>query len=135
MPKPQLPQETVRYTPGVMTAIACGWIADGTVATLEAEKRLDATARQAIATETLKGLRLVRHSSSYLVWLALPEEVRADQVARALLTEGISVCTAEPFVAGKQVPHALRLALGSVGLDTLRGALATVRKVVKLHGY
>jgi DNA-binding transcriptional MocR family regulator len=121
---------TTWNTPGVMTAIACGWIADGTVATLEAEKRNDATARQAIASEALKGLRLVRHSSSYFVWLALPEEVRADQLAQALMAEGIAVSTAEPFVAGKQVPHALRLALGSVGLDTLKGALATVKRVV-----
>lgn len=55
--------------PGVMTAIACGRLDDGTVARLESEKRRDATARQAIVTAALKGLQCVRHPASYFVWL------------------------------------------------------------------
>jgi len=46
------------------------------------------------------------------------------------MREGISVSTAEPFATSKHVPHALRLALGSVGLQSLRSALLTVRRVV-----
>lgn len=40
---------TTWNTPGVMTALVCNWIDDGTVQRLEAEKRQDATARQALA--------------------------------------------------------------------------------------
>ena len=113
-----------------MTAIACGWLDEGTVTRLEAEKRQDAMTRQLIAGEVLTGLQCIRHPASYFVWLPLTEEVRADQVAMALTTKRISVSTAEPFASTPQVPHALRLALGSVDLDTLRDALKTVRRVI-----
>lgn len=126
---------TTWNTPGVMTAIACGWLDNGTVTRLEAEKRQDAMTRQAIAGEVLAGLRCVRHPTSYFVWLHLPEEVRADKVAMALMSNRISVSTAEPFATTSQVPHALRLALGSVGLDTLRDALQTVKRVIDDHAY
>ena len=121
---------TTWNTPGVMTALACSWIDDGTVTRLESEKRRDATARQAIATEVLAGLRCIRHASSYFVWLPLAEERRANQLAVALMRDGISVSTAEPFAAAAQVPHALRLALGSVGLDALREPLQKVRRAI-----
>jgi len=121
---------TTWCTPGVTTAIACGWLDDGTVGRLESEKRRDAALRQAVVDDTLAGLRCVRHPSSYFVWLPLPEETRADRVAAALMRDGVSVSTAEPFAISRHVPHALRLALGSVGLDNLRTALRTVRRVI-----
>ncbi|MGE7956194.1 PLP-dependent aminotransferase family protein [Pseudomonas sp. NPDC089530] len=122
-------------TPGVMTALVCNWIDDGTVERLETEKREDATARQTLAREVLAGLRYIGHPASYFLWLPLPEEVRADQVAMALLREQVSVSTAEPFVSAAPVPHALRLALGSVDLDSLRVALERVRKVIGQYAY
>jgi DNA-binding transcriptional MocR family regulator len=121
---------TTWNTAGVMTAIATGWLDDGTVAKLEAQKRVDAKARQALADELLAGLNGVRHPCSYFTWLPLAEDARADQVAAALMREKISVSTAEPFAVSAQVPHAIRLALGSVDMDTLRTALTKVKWVV-----
>lgn len=121
---------TTWNTPGVMTAIACAWLDDGTVSRLEAEKRRDAMARQAVVADVLAGADCVRHPASYFVWLPLAEEVRADRVATALMRDRIAVSTAEPFATSPQVPHAIRLALGSVDLDTLREALATVKRVI-----
>jgi DNA-binding transcriptional MocR family regulator len=126
---------TTWNTPGVMTALACGWLSDGTVTRLEAEKRRDAKARQAIAGDVFARMPCVRHPASYFAWLPLPEEVRADQLAAALMRDGISVSTAEPFATSTQVPHALRLALGSVGLDTLRDALQKVRRAIDAQAY
>jgi DNA-binding transcriptional MocR family regulator len=126
---------TTWNTPGVMTAIACGWLDDGTVARLETGKRLDAMARQVIAGEVFAGLRCVRHPASYFVWLPLAEGVRADKVAMALMSDGISVSTAEPFATTAQAPHALRLALGSVESDTLRDTLEKVRRVIDELAY
>ncbi|GLK88010.1 aminotransferase-like domain-containing protein [Pseudomonas turukhanskensis] len=126
---------TTWNTPSVMTAIACRWLEDGTVAQLEAQKRDDACQRQAIARRVLAGLPLVAHPASYFVWLPLGEDVRADQVAMALLQQGVSVSTAEPFCTAAQVPHALRLALGSLTLDVLPQALQTVRDVIERHTY
>lgn len=121
---------TTWNTPGVMTAIACGWLEDGTVARLEARKRRDAALRQAIAAKHLGRLKRITHPAAYFTWLPLPGEVRADAVAAALLRERISVSTAEPFCTAAQVPHALRLALGSVPPEALGAALDTVHRVI-----
>lgn len=122
---------TAWNTAGVLTALVSGWIEDGTVQRLEAQKRADARARQALAAKALAGLQSVSHRDSYFVWLPLAEEARADQVAMALMREGISVSTAEPFAVSSHVPHALRLALGSVDMPTLSTALARVKWVVE----
>jgi DNA-binding transcriptional MocR family regulator len=126
---------TTWNTAGVMTAIACGWIDDGTVTRLETEKRQDAIVRQAMAAEILTGLRRVCHPASYFIWLPLAEEVRADQVAMALIREHISVSTAEPFATSEHAPHAIRLALGSVDLGALRQALKKVKDVIGAYSY
>ncbi|MES2818748.1 MAG: PLP-dependent aminotransferase family protein [Pseudomonadota bacterium] len=131
----RLIRATTWNTPGVMTALACGWLDDGTVTRLEADKRRDARARQAIARAALAGLPCISHPSSYFVWLPLGEEVRADRVAAALLRERISVSTAEPFATTAQVPHALRLALGSVSQGVLQATLAQVKRVLEQQGY
>ena len=124
---------TAWNTAGVLTAIATGWLEDGTVAALEVQKRADARARQTVAAQALAGLSWHSHPASYFVWLPLAEDARADQIAMALMREQISVSTAEPFAISAPVPHALRLALGSVSLQTLREALARVKWVVQAH--
>jgi DNA-binding transcriptional MocR family regulator len=85
---------------------------------------------KALAAELLQGLTCIGHPSSYFLWLPLPEDVRADQIVVELMHEQISVTTAEPFAVSAHVPHAIRLALGSVPMDVLRQALITVRKVI-----
>ncbi|MFJ2327184.1 PLP-dependent aminotransferase family protein [Pseudomonas sp. NPDC087690] len=135
-PEPSVPaleriiRATTWNTPGVMTAIACGWLDDGTVSVLEEQKRNDAKARQALAAKVLKGLPYIGHPVSYFLWLPLPEDVRADQIVVALMHEQISVTTAEPFSVSAHVPHAIRLALGSVDVAVLRQALTTVRQII-----
>lgn len=126
---------TTWNTPGVMTALVCGWIDDGTVRRLEAQKRQDAKARQRLARQVLDGLHIVSHPASYFLWLPLPEEVRADQVAMALLSANVSVSTAEPFAVSGIVPHAIRLALGSLERDALEVALHKVRQVIAEFAY
>lgn len=121
---------TVWNAPGVMTAIAAGWIDDGTVLQLEAQKRQDAQARQALAAQVLAGLDYIAHPASYFLWLPLGEDARADQITMALARENISVSGAEPFAVSEHVPHAIRLALGSVDKNALRAALLRVRWVV-----
>lgn len=121
---------TTWNTPGVMTAIACEWINDGTVLLMEAKKRQDAKVRQALARKVLSGFSYSSHPASYFFWLHLPVEVRAEQVVMMLLRANISVSSAEPFATSEHVPDAIRLALGSVPLDVLETALQKVAKVV-----
>lgn len=126
---------TVWNTPGVMTSLVCGWIEDGTVARLEAEKRLDARTRQTLARELLIGLNVITHPASYFLWVQLPEDARADQVAMELLANKVAVSTAEPFATSSVVPHGVRLALGSLDLEALRVALQAVRRAVGRYVY
>ncbi len=126
---------TTWNTPALMTAIATGWLNDGTVTRLQAQKRTDARRRQSVARKVLNGLELVGHPSSYFLWLPLPEEARADRVAAALMRESVSVSTAEPFATSKNPPHAIRLALGSVDLDVLAESLDTVNRVIDAYTY
>jgi DNA-binding transcriptional MocR family regulator len=126
---------TTWNTPAVTTAIACRWLEDGTVSRLEAGKRDDASARQSIAREVLAGLAQTSHPSSYFVWLPLPEGARADRIAASLAREHIAVATAEPFAISAPAPQAIRLALGSTDLPTLRAALGRVRQAVETDAY
>ena len=126
---------TTWNTPALMTAIATGWLNDGTVTRLEAQKRADARRRQAVARNVLDGLDLIGHPSSYFLWLPLPGEARADQVAAALMRETVSVSTAEPFATTNNPPHAIRLALGSVNLDVLAQSLDKVKQVIDAYTY
>lgn len=121
---------TTWNTPGVLTAIASTWLDDGTVTQLEAQKRLDAQARQSMAREVLAGLPWVGHPSSYFLWLPLPEDARAEQIVKELMREQVSVSTAEPFATSAHVPHAIRLALGSADMGALRLALQKVKWVI-----
>lgn len=121
---------TAWNTAGILTALATAWLEDGTVRKLEAQKRQDAQVRQSLAAKILKDLQPIGHPNSYFVWLPLPEGVRADQIAMALLEEAICVSTAEPFATSKHVPHAIRLALGSVDLPSLQKALQRVQWII-----
>jgi DNA-binding transcriptional MocR family regulator len=126
---------TTWNTPAITTAIACRWLDDGTVARLEADKRADASIRQSIARDVLAGLPLVGHPSSYFVWLPLAPDARADRIAALLARRRISVATAEPYTTSATAPQALRLALGSADVDSLRRALTEVREVVEADPY
>ena len=126
---------TTWNTSAIITAIACRWLDDGTVSRLEAQKRDDARTRQAIARQAFAGLPLVGHPSSYFAWLPLAEDARADRIAASLARQRISVSTAEPFATSAHIPQAIRLALGSAELGSLRQALSEVREVVDADPY
>lgn len=140
-PRPAVPsleraiRATTWNTPALTTAIACRWLDDGTVNHLEAQKRDDARTRQALVRQELAGLPLIGHPSSYFTWLPLPEDARADRLTAALARRHISVATAEPFTTSTHTPQAIRLALGSTDLESLRSTLGTVRQVVVEDAY
>ncbi|KAB0638667.1 GntR family transcriptional regulator [Burkholderia stagnalis] len=115
-------------TPSLTVALACQWIEQGVVDTLEEQKRDDARSRQALARRMLRGGALLAHPSSYYVWLMLPDHLRADDVAAALERDGVRVTTAEPFATTASTPQALRIALGSISMDALEAALGRVRR-------
>lgn len=121
---------TAWNTPGVMCALVCGWLADGTVARLQAQKRQDAARRQTMAAAVLAGMPYVSHPASYFLWLPLPPAARAEPLVAELRQHGVAVSPAAPFACTAHVPQAVRLALGSPGLPALQQALQLVRQVL-----
>lgn len=117
-------------TPALMVALVCQWIQDGTLSRLESGKRLDAAIRQKKANDELADFDLTGHPNAYHLWLPLPEEVRADQVVAGLKRERVLVSTAEPFTISAHVPHALRIALGSVTIKELQEGLRSIKKTI-----
>jgi DNA-binding transcriptional MocR family regulator len=118
-------------TPGLVTALATRWLRDGTVTTLETDRRADARRRQAIATRELAGLDYTAHPSAYSGWLRLPAEARSDHVAHVLANEGILVSTADAFAVNPHPPNALRLALGTVDETRLPSTLHRIREAAR----
>ena len=47
------------------------------------------------------------------------------------MQQSISVSTAEPFSTSDSVPHAIRLALGSVTVNQLSEALTTIKETIE----
>jgi DNA-binding transcriptional MocR family regulator len=128
-------EEAIRLTTwsssALPVALACEWIESGVVDRLEEGKRADARRRQQVARAALKGLAPIGHRTSYFLWLDLPVGVRAEVVAADLLQRGIVVATGDAFSAAKSAQQGLRVAIGSVPMDTLGNALAVVRETVE----
>jgi len=122
---------TTWNTPSLMVSIVCGWIKNGTIKRFESLKRRDARQRQALARKILTNSEWVSHANSYFIWLLLPQEVRADRLVHRLMQQSISVSTAEPFGTSDSVPHAIRLALGSVTMTQLSEALITIKEAIE----
>lgn len=114
-------------TPSLTVALCCNWIETGAVDSLEERKRADAGRRQQLARRVLDGCAIIAHPNSYYLWLELAEGLRADGVVAELARQGVLVTNAEPFAATAHVPHALRLAIGSIAPDALEAALLKVR--------
>ncbi|MDA0120016.1 aminotransferase-like domain-containing protein [Vibrio sp. T11.5] len=121
---------TTWNTPSLLTTIVRNWVEDGVVKQLEEKKRADAGMRQRLVKEILSPLDYISHPASYFIWLPLNEGVRSDHVTTSLIKHNISVSTAAPFCVTKVVPHALRIALGSVTPSTLRTALQTIKDCI-----
>ena len=126
---------TTWNTPSVMTTLVCNWIQDGTVARFETLKRQDAHQRQEVLRSSLGDLPCITHPGSYFAWIPLPDDARADRVARELMDCNISVSTAEPFCTSLVVPQALRLALGSIAIESLHKTLLKVRDAIEFEQY
>ncbi|MFI2606763.1 PLP-dependent aminotransferase family protein [Kitasatospora sp. NPDC018619] len=116
------------WTPGGFALeAAVRWIGDGTLATVQATKRADATARQLLAREVLAGQRLRSDPCSYYLWWELPPGLRAEAFVAEAARAGIAVTPATAFaVDPRRSPAAVRVGLASPPLPVLARALETL---------
>lgn len=104
---------TVWTAPPLGAAIASLWVGDGTAGLLEAEKRREARARQALAGSLLP-IRAAptSHPASMHLWLDLPRRTAAHELVQHLATLGVRISPGSPFGIGS-APNSVRLALGA----------------------
>ena len=101
-------------TPPLLAEIVSMWIGDGKADRLVAWHRKQAQERQDIAHRWLGEHARKTSTSSYHLWLNLPEAWRMDSFATAALREGVRVITADAFAVKRDhAPHAVRLCLGA----------------------
>lgn len=126
-----LVRATVWTAPPLGAAIASQWVADGTAALVEDEKRRQARLRWAIAARAFTTLVApAQHPASMHIWLRLPRGRRAQQVASEAEALGVLISPAPAF-AVRGAPSAVRLALGAPGdVRDLRRALDLLRQVL-----
>jgi len=117
---------------GLPLDLGLRWLADGTVAALEAAKRDDAAARQAMVTSLLGGLAVQANPAAYHAWLHLPDVWRADTFVLAAARRDIAITPASAFsVMPAHAPNAVRIALASPTLPALQAALTTLAALAR----
>ncbi|KIZ15470.1 PLP-dependent aminotransferase family protein [Streptomyces natalensis] len=111
---------------------ATRWMADGTAAAIEDDKRHDAAARQRLAAERLAPHPLQADPHAYHLWWQLPDPWRADTFVAAAARRGIAVTPSGAFAVGRgHAPNAVRLALASPPLETLAEALGVLAELAR----
>ncbi len=134
---------TVWMAPPLMAEIVRRWVEDGTAQRLIEEKRIEGTARQALARQALGAYGLIPracHPNAYHMWLDLPEGWRDDVLLPAARREGVILSPTSAFCVGRTVSDGVRVALGTPrsradvvrGFDILGRLLGANRKAADL---
>ncbi|PZQ47606.1 MAG: GntR family transcriptional regulator [Rhodovulum sulfidophilum] len=120
--------------PGFSQEATLRWINDGTVAAIEAEKRVDARLRQDLAARLLGGLAVRRDPRAYHLWLELPGSWRAEDFVGVLGRHGIAIAPGSAFaVQHGRAPNAVRLSLATPPLDALTRALDLIAATLRMR--
>jgi DNA-binding transcriptional MocR family regulator len=112
---------------GFAFAAAQRMMGDGTVAELARLKRLDARARQKLATGRLSGFEIQTNEKAYHLWLTLPAHWRSQTFVAAAARRDIALTPSTTFAATPgHAPNAVRLALAAPTMDQLDTGLRTL---------
>jgi DNA-binding transcriptional MocR family regulator len=117
----------------LLAEIAAEWILDGTADRLVEQKRMEASARQEIASRLLSSFEFEAHPLSFHLWLHLPEPWRSNEFTAQLRRRGVVVTQSEAFVPGRvEAPHAVRVCLGAPrSRAQLESGLAILRETLQ----
>ncbi len=122
--------ETTIMAPPLNVALVSAWISNGTFDALLAKMRDESAKRQRLASELLAGLDVSSHPEGYHLWLRLPPDLSARDIADLMRPTGLSVIPSERFAVADAGPEAVRVSFGgSISPDRLKSAL------LRLKGY
>jgi DNA-binding transcriptional MocR family regulator len=119
---------------GFAFAAALRLMGDGTVAELTRLKRLDARARQQLATDRLSGFEIQTNGKCYHLWLTLPAHWRSQTFVAAAARRDIALTPSTTFaVTPGHAPNAVRLALAAPTMDQLDVGLRTLATMLNAN--
>lgn len=117
------------------TAMAVGWLRDGTADAIIEAVSTEAVARQDLAREVLAGHNYAADPRGHHLWLPLPASWSDARLAAQLQNRGIGVVTSDAFAVDKG-PPGVRIALGAArNRATLGRALEIVRETLASGAY
>jgi DNA-binding transcriptional MocR family regulator len=112
---------------GFAFAAAERLMGDGTIAELTRLKRLDARARQKLASDRLSGFEIQTNGKCYHLWLTLPAHWRSQTFVAAAARRDIALTPSTTFaVTPGHAPNAVRLALAAPTMDQLDQGLRKI---------
>lgn len=112
---------------GLAVEVATRLAASGVVREIEADKLVDAAARQRLVADRLAGSTVRADPAAYHCWWELPPPWRAETFVAAAGRRGIAVTPGAAFAVGaSHAPNAVRLALGTPPVPVLDAALTTL---------
>lgn len=121
--------------PALMGEVFAQWYHDGVVDETITRRKKELAIRQEIARDILQGYKIRSHSTSYHVWLELPEGWSSMKFAIEAQMRGVATSPAEIFAYDSRSGiNAVRLSVGAVsdrvhmrtGLEILRNILAGI---------
>lgn len=116
---------------GFAFAAAERLMGDGTAAKLARLKRIDALARQKLASERLAGYEIQSHAGCYHLWLTLPSHWRSQSFVAAAARRDIALTPSTTFAVNSgHAPNAVRLALAAPTMDQLDAGLGVLASML-----
>lgn len=105
----------------------------GLLRRLEAQKRADAGARQAVLRAGLDGQVLQGDPRAYHLWLELPEPWRSDAFATAAARRGVAVTPSSAFATQPgHAPNGVRIAFSSPSMVGLEQGVRVIGELLRV---
>ena len=114
-------------------AAATAWMESGLLGRLEAQKRADAQARQAVLRAGLDGQSLHGDPRAYHLWLELPEPWRSDAFTTAAARRGVAVTPSSAFATQPgHAPNGVRIAFSSPSMAALEQGVRVIGELLRV---
>ncbi|NMJ42750.1 PLP-dependent aminotransferase family protein [Roseomonas sp. JC162] len=112
-------------------AAATAWMESGLLRRLEAQKREEAHARQAVVRSGLAGHALQGDARAYHLWLDLPEPWRSDAFTTAAARRGVAVTPGSAFATQPgHAPNGVRIAFSSPPMAALEDGVRILAELL-----
>ncbi|MGH6763789.1 MAG: PLP-dependent aminotransferase family protein [Phyllobacterium sp.] len=105
--------------PPLMSALATGWIADGSLDAIRSALRKENRERQQIAASILGHSTFAAHPCGHHIWLSLPQQWHASSFTEIANRSGLAVVASDAFDISGKPENAVRVSLGPASSQSI----------------